>query len=847
IRVRTKKKRATQAESVGGRVRRAATNADRRFSDLVHGLGAICWEPDASTFQFSFVSDRAEGILGYPIARWLEEAEFFRAFGHPDDREHVEAMCRAGITKGEAFRFEFGAIAADGHVVWLRNGVRIVRDARGRPRPLRGLMIAITEVHQGDEARKQLIAIIEATTDFVGITDKQGRVLYINSTGRQLLGIGADQDLAAFNAADFQSPQTRTLLRDQGLPTAMRAGVWSGETDLLLPGGQSIPVSQVIVAHKTAHGGVDFFATIARDISDRKRAEEEKAALLDVARDISGAVEIDAILARVQRRTAAVLSCDSVLTFYWDPTREVFRMIAHYGLTAEAVADLEALVFPPGAPFDGRLEAGQTVVINDVATQTSLPPDLMARFRVTALTAAPLRVRGRNLGALVAFTSRDGCRFAPSQVELCEAIARQLALAFETTELYRAQQEEAQIAAALARVGHEMISSLDTPVILDRLCQLTTEVVGCDTSHTILWKPDENVYVPVSGYGDDPEFSESIKLLRVPPSAVAELMERLARGAVVKIPPPPDNTHPLAGLVTRYGLTASLYVALRRGDKIIGYHTARYRGRHERFTSRQRRILQGIAQLASMALENARLVEELERASGLKTDFVATMSHELRTPLNVIVGYNELLLDRVLGDVNQEQSDTLRRMDKRAHQLLELINARRDVSRLEAAQIQLNLREVCVPDLTAEIDTELRDLRLKPGVDFIWRVSSTLPAVRTDRVKLKVVLKNLINNALKFTDEGSVTVSVERRDGHIEFAVADTGIGIPQEAHAVIFEPFRQADSSMTRRHGGVGLGLYIVRRLLEMLGGSITIDSAVGRGSTFRVSLPTEEARSKV
>lgn len=819
--------------------------SDRRFRDLVQGLDAIVWETDTATFQFTFVSDRAEEILGYPIARWLKEPGFHRTFIHPEDRARVEAASRAGLAAGEAFHFEFRAIAADGHVVWLRNRVRIVRDGRGRARQLRGLMIDITQLHETDEARKQLIAIIEATTDFVGITDQGGRVLYINNTGRELLGITADHDLGALNAADLQSPAARKLVREQGVPAAMRDGVWSGETDLLLPGGRTIPISQVIVAHKTAHGSVDFFATIARDISERKRAEEEKAALLDVARDIGGAVEIDKILERVQRRTAALLPCDGVLTFYWDATRDVFRMIAHYGIAAEGVADLEVLAFARGAPFGGRLEGGHTVVINDIASQTSLPPELLARFHVTTLVAAPLNVRGRTLGALIAFSRSEGCDFTSAQVELCEAIARQLALAFESTELHRAQQEEAQVAAALARVGHEMISSLDTPVILDRLCQLTTEVVECDTSHTILWKADENVYVPVSGYGDSPEFRESMKLLRVPPSAVAELMERLAQEPVVEIAPAPDNAHPLAGIVTRYGLTASLYVALRRGGEIIGYHTARYRGSHQGFTPRQRRIMQGIGQLASMALTNAQLVEELARASGLKTDFVATMSHELRTPLNVIVGYNELLLDGVFGDINHEQADTLRRMDKSAHQLLELINATLDVSRLEAGRVELNLREVHLPDLTAEIDTELRDQHLKPGVDFVWQIAPTLPDLRTDPVKLKVVLKNLINNALKFTDEGSVTVSVERRDGLIEFAVADTGIGIPLEAQTVIFEPFRQADGSMTRRHGGVGLGLYIVRRLLEMLGGDITIDSAVGHGSTFRVSLPTGTGRS--
>jgi signal transduction histidine kinase len=285
-------------------------------------------------------------------------------------------------------------------------------------------------------------------------------------------------------------------------------------------------------------------------------------------------------------------------------------------------------------------------------------------------------------------------------------------------------------------------------------------------------------------------------------------------------------------------------MALRRGDDLIGIHCACYRGRQERFAPQQERIAQGIAQLASMALANARLVEELGRANRLRSEFVSTMSHELRTPLNVICGYNELLLDGAFGKVTPEQAEPLRRVGKSAQELLDLINATLDMSRLESGRLPVHLQDVWVADLMREIEGEIQCIPAKPGLRFAWHVPAQLPYLTTDRLKLKMILKNLIANAVKFTEKGSVLVAVERDDGHLEFSVADTGIGIAPEVQPVIFEAFRQADSSLTRRYGGVGLGLYIVRRLLDMLGGSVSVESEVGRGSTFRVRLPVAKSQ---
>ena len=245
--------------------------------------------------------------------------------------------------------------------------------------------------------------------------------------------------------------------------------------------------------------------------------------------------------------------------------------------------------------------------------------------------------------------------------------------------------------------------------------------------------------------------------------------------------------------------------------------------------------------VAERTEELQRLYRESVAANRLKSDFVATMSHELRTPLNAIIGYTDLLQDGEFGAVTPQQVEIFERVTKKSRELLELINETLDLNRLEGGKVALELGVVDLPDLLRALGSETQDLREKSGVRFTVDMPGDLPRLYTDGGKVKTVLRNLICNACKFTEKGTVTVRAQScRDG-LEISVSDTGIGIPPNARALIFEPFRQVDSSMTRRYGGVGLGLYIVKRLLDLLGGTIAVDSELGHGSTFRVWLPAD------
>jgi signal transduction histidine kinase len=523
-----------------------------------------------------------------------------------------------------------------------------------------------------------------------------------------------------------------------------------------------------------------------------------------------------------------------VVISYWDRDRSVFRLISQYGIPEHLLPAAVGFEYQPEQWFLETLQRGESLLFDERTTTSAEFRENLQKFEADALLAMPLVVHGQLRGALTAVHSVSGRAFDTAQIQLFEGIAGQLALGIETVELYRAQREEAEVSQALAQVGRELISSLNTPYVLEQLCKVTTEVLHCDCSHTLLSDERNNAYVVVAGYGYSAERQQQLRGASTPHAAISRLVESLKREDVVE-----TRTLEEGDLQTILGVNPGLRIPLWRGRELVGIQTASYHGGRP-FTDIQRRIAKGIAQVASMALVNTRLVEQLKQANRLKADFVATMSHELRTPLNVIIGYNDLLLDGAFGDVSQEQEDTLQRMNRSAWELLDLINATLDVSRIESGQVPVELRAIDLSEFLVQIEEETQEMRAKPGLDFQWNIAPDLPELRSDPVKLKVVLKNLISNAVKFTDTGTVQVEIARKDSGVEFRVADTGIGISAEMQEAIFEPFRQIDGSITRRHSGVGLGLYIARRLLELVSGRISVDSEPGHGAMFRVWLPT-------
>jgi signal transduction histidine kinase len=235
---------------------------------------------------------------------------------------------------------------------------------------------------------------------------------------------------------------------------------------------------------------------------------------------------------------------------------------------------------------------------------------------------------------------------------------------------------------------------------------------------------------------------------------------------------------------------------------------------------------------------------ELEQASKAKSNFLASMSHELRTPMNAILGFTEMIRDGLYGEVPPEIQEPVSDIHTCGKQLLGLINNVLDLSKIEAGHMELALGEYVVEDVVNTVKLSLRSLATTKGLDLVTAVSPDLPLCVGDGKRITQCLMNLAGNALKFTQEGRVEIRVERDGERLVFAVSDTGIGIPTDQLDNIFEEFRQADATVSRDFGGTGLGLSITRKLVELHGGRIWVESVPGKGSTFSFSIPMTVAR---
>ena len=232
--------------------------------------------------------------------------------------------------------------------------------------------------------------------------------------------------------------------------------------------------------------------------------------------------------------------------------------------------------------------------------------------------------------------------------------------------------------------------------------------------------------------------------------------------------------------------------------------------------------------------------QELEKASRLKSEFLASMSHELRTPINAVLGYTSLMREEIYGELTEKQRTGLEKINTASQHLLDLINDILDLSKIEAGKMPVYLEEVTLRHVLSELGEAVEPLVREKGLEFTVEAPEEMPALFTDRTKLKQILLNLLSNAVKFTSRGGVRLEA-RRIGResVELAVADTGIGIKQEDLENIFDDFRQVDQSPTREYGGTGLGLSITRKLIALLEGTIEVESSYGEGSRFTIRLP--------
>jgi signal transduction histidine kinase len=355
----------------------------------------------------------------------------------------------------------------------------------------------------------------------------------------------------------------------------------------------------------------------------------------------------------------------------------------------------------------------------------------------------------------------------------------------------------------------------------------------------------ERAFHLVEAVGWDEALARSVSELHVAETESA-MGQAMAARTPVELPDLAAATAtPLREATLAAGFRSALIVPLVGAERIFGAITLMRREAGD-FPPETVRLMQTLASQSVLAIQNARLFreiadksEQLALASQHKSQFLANMSHELRTPLNAILGYAELLVDGIYGVLPEKAQGVLERVQNNGKHLLALINDVLDLAKIEAGQLTLTLDDYNLPELVRGVVTATEPLAAAKGLKFTAAIEDNMPRAHGDARRVSQVLLNLVGNAIKFTDHGEVAINASAVNGQFVLTVRDTGPGIADADQERIFGEFQQLDNSDTRKKGGTGLGLAISKRMVEMQGGMISVESTLGRGSTFRVVLP--------
>ncbi|MBN1937407.1 MAG: GAF domain-containing protein [Anaerolineae bacterium] len=516
------------------------------------------------------------------------------------------------------------------------------------------------------------------------------------------------------------------------------------------------------------------------------------------------------------------------------------------------------------------INAGQTVIVNNVTADESWLPNPLLPQTQSELVL-PLRTSDSVIGALDV-QSRTPNRFTPALVALFQAMAEQVAMTFQTANLLTRTMEQAEVLTryagqleTAAQVSERASAILDPEGLMNEVVELLQSRFGLYHAHIYLLDQPSHDMIERT----DPEemarlmqehrlfmragSGEIGKVLRerdhsIPLDAEYSLVARAARSREISVVndtslDPNFMSNPLLPQ-TR----SELSIPLMTGTRVLGILDVQD-NRPDRFGQSDVSTFSTLAAQVATALQNAAFFEELQQAAErlreldrLKSEFLANMSHELRTPLNSIVGYIQLLLMDLEGEIPEESYEDMKSVETNSNHLLNLINDVLDLARIEAGRMELHLDAMDVPMLLDTVQSNNTGLFLNSPLTLTVEAEPDLPQIQADPIRMTQVLNNLISNAYKFTEAGAVTVHAYQENGEVCIAVEDTGIGIDENDLANVFERFRQVDGSFTRRAEGTGLGLSITQRLVEMHGGRIVVRSKPGEGSTFTVYLPAVE-----
>jgi signal transduction histidine kinase len=606
----------------------------------------------------------------------------------------------------------------------------------------------------------------------------------------------------------------------------------------------------------------ESYANLEQRVEERTRelseALEQQTATGEILRVIaSSPTDLQPVLDAVAESAARL--CDANDAQILRIEGGVLRPIASYGpIPALTIRGEEGMPINRGSVTGRAVVDRQTIHVHDLAAvpETEFPHGraYQRRFGHRTTLATPLLREGAPIGAIL-IRRMEVRPFSDKQIELVTTFADQAVIAIENIRLFQELQTRTRELArsveelkALGEVSQVVSSSLDLQTVLTTIVDHAVQLSGA--SGGVVYEYDEvtQEFRLRASHGVEDELIEVLRTARIHVDEGAIGKAAVTR-APVQVPDMLDETGSVLSrvrpMLAESGYRSLLAVPLLIEQQIFGGLVI-YRPESGNFSHQIVNLLQTFATQSVLAIQNARLFREIEEkghqleiASKHKSQFLANMSHELRTPLNAILGYAELIMDDIYGEVPEKIRDVLERVQKSGQHLLSLINAVLDLSKIEAGQLTLSISDYSIKEIVYTAMTSVESLAAEKQLTLSLELSPELPRGKGDERRLAQVLLNLLGNAIKFTEAGEVKVRVATNDGAFLVAVSDTGTGISEADQEKIFEEFQQADSSSTKQKGGTGLGLAIAKRIIEMHGGRIWVESSVGKGATFWFTLP--------